>query len=398
MAKIRQVALAFPLAAAHYQQVCRGITDYAQQHGTWSFAGSPETHMMLVTDLKGWPGNGVIAEIHTKKEVAAARELDVPVVNLSGVLCESGLPRVMNDHRAMGRLAAEHLLECGLRRFAYYGLRGVWYAQQRGRGFVEQITRGGGQCTVWEAASSILRRGTWPDWLDELRGWLRSIEPPLGIMAVHDGRARMVVDVCHQLGLRVPHDVAVVGVNDDPIACEFSRPTLSSVARNGQIIGRQAAALLDRLMSGRRPPARDTLIAPEGVVKRQSTDVVAVEDPEVSAAVRFIREHFTEPIGVENLLAEVSVSRRWLEHRFKRHFGCTPHQYICQTRVERAKQLLTGAEKLPLSQIAAACGFSETRHLRIVFQRITGLTPAQYRRKQGGGGKGKAEVGGGKGA
>jgi len=177
----------------------------------------------------------------------------------------------------------------------------------------------------------------------------------------------------------VTDDVAVIGVNNSALICEFCRPAISSVVRDGYRIGFQAATLLDRLMSGRRVRQRDIRLAPLGVFKRGSTDVLAIEDPHVAAAVRFIREHACEPFGLNRLAQLVPISRRWLEHRFRQCLGRSPYEFVCRTRVERAKQLLAGPEKLKLKQIAVACGFRDSMRLRLVFRRLTGLTPAEYR-------------------
>ena len=126
---IRQIALAFPITAGFHQEIIQGIVEFAQQRGSWTFLTAPETYDMSVLGLKGWPGDGVIADIFTREEARAARELGIPVVNLSGALADVRLPRVMNDQHAIGRLAAEHLLRCEIRRFAYYGVKGVWYAR-----------------------------------------------------------------------------------------------------------------------------------------------------------------------------------------------------------------------------------------------------------------------------
>jgi len=380
MAKIREIALAFPAAVPHLGRVLRGVADYAQQHARWTFVLSPETFVMRFRSLQGWSGNGVIALIDTKAEAAAARKLGVPVVNLSGALRDAGIPRVMVDSQAIGRLAAEHLLECGFQRFAYFGVRDLWYAQERLKGFIERLKQEGCQCSVYEVPSGITDRQPWHHGQQQLARWLKSLKAPVGLMACTDQRAQMVADACRRIGLDVPGDVAVIGVDNDEITCRFCVPPLSSVSRNSGTVGHEAAALLDRLMSGKRPPNDDILVPPDGVVKRRSTDVVAVDNPHVAAAVRFIREHVGESFGVEQVAAQLPVSRRYLENRFRRHLGCTPHQYICQVRVERAKQLLADPERIKLKQIATVCGFNDPLRLRLVFQRVTGTTPGEYRR------------------
>jgi len=382
MPKTRQIALAFPMGVAVYQELLHGIMEYSREHAPWTFIHGTETLAMSMLSLAGWRGDGVIANICTRSESRAAARLRIPVINLSGVLPDAGVPRVMNDHWAIGRVAAEHLLGCGFRRFAYYGTKHAWYSAERGRGFVERVREEGWPCDILAIAGSTERKGSWHSWWEELRKWLRRLQPPVAVMAASDVLARMVADTCRQLGLHVPHDVGLVGVGNDPLICDTSPPTLTSVARNGREIGRRVAQLLDRLMAGRRPPKADVLVPPAGVVARQSTDVVAVDDPELSQAVRFIRDHLGRPFTVEDLLGEVPVSRRWLEYRFRERFGRSPYEYICEARVERAKQLLLGAERLSAEEIARACGFSGARNLRLVFERLTGTTPAQYRRRE----------------
>lgn len=379
MAKLRQIALAFPATGGYHEDILLGIEAYSRDTGSWLLSVGPDTLNMSVSDLRGWRGDGLIAEVVTLQASRTARKLNVPVVNLSGVLHDARIPRVMNDHYAIGRLGAEGLLGCEIQHFAYYGLKNVWYSQERGRGFAETLARKGFGCDVLETPGRIGKRQPWYYWLDELGRWLKRLPLPCGILAVHDPRARMVVDACRQVGLNVPHDVAVVGVGNSRFVCEISPPTISSIARNGWEIGQRAAKLLDRLMSGERPPAQDILVPPAGFVPRQSTDMVAVNDPELNRAVRFIREHLAEPMTVKTLLRAVSVSRRWLECRFRQRFGCAPYEYICYARVERAKQLLLSSERLRIGQIAGACGFVGTRNLRLVFRRFTGMTPQEYR-------------------
>jgi LacI family transcriptional regulator len=382
MTKTRQIALAFPITQGHHADRARGILDYARQHGDWTFVGGPENVALSMQRLRGWPGDGVIADLVTRREANAAGELGLPVVNVSGALADAGFPRVTNDNAQLGRLAAEELLRCEIRRFAYYGLKGVWYSQERCRGFAERIAEDGHACTVLRTASTLESRATWYGWLEELQQWLKRVQPPLGLMAVNDHRARMAVHACRQVGLHVPHDVAIVGVDNDQVACEASQPTLSSVACAGWEIGFRSAELLDQLMSRKRPPQGDVLVPASGVVPRQSTDMVAVDDPKLGAAVRFIRERLAEPFNVDDVLRHIDASRRWLEYRFRERFGHSPHEYICAARVERAKQLLTRTPKLRLSHVAEACGFTDTRNLRLVFRRSTGVTPAEFQRAE----------------
>ena len=379
----RRVALAFPATVPHFARTIKGIVEYARGHGRWVFVGSPEhdSRTMSVEELRGWDGDGVIALVNTRQEARVAQRLGMPVVNLSGALEHAGLPRVRSDYEACGRLAAEHLLERGFRRFAYFGLCGIWYAQCFGRGFISRLEQDGRPCAVLEVPSNIGSRRPWYQGSKELEDWLKKLRPPVGLLACHDPRARMVAEACERLGLRVPHDVAIVGINNDELTCEFCSPPLTSIARHGERIGVEAAAMLDRLMEGKPLPVMDVLIPPEGVVPRASTAVDVIEDPVVAAAVHYIREHAGTPIDVHDIVEVVPRSRRWLEQRFRDCLGVSPYEYLCRVRVQRAQTLLTDPRKPLLKEVALRCGFREVRRLRITFQRCLGLTPAASRRQ-----------------
>jgi LacI family transcriptional regulator len=203
----------------------------------------------------------------------------------------------------------------------------------------------------------------------------------MGILAVHDYRARLLVDECHRKGLNVPNDVAIIGVDNDNLVCEFCSPPLSSVSRSGYRTGYETAVLLDRLMAGEPPPEEDVLIAPDGVIKRESTGLIVVDHPHVAAAVAYIRDHLNEPFGVERLIRVLPIGRRQLEYLFKKHLKRTPHDYLRRARIDRAKSLLSGPQKLGVAEIARQCGFADTHGFLMAFRHVEGKTPTTYRKE-----------------
>jgi LacI family transcriptional regulator len=218
---------------------------------------------------------------------------------------------------------------------------------------------------------------------DEIGRWLLSLPRPVGVMACYDIRARHVLDACRRVGLAVPDQVAVIGVDNDEFLCNLAEPPLSSVAPDTRRTGYEAAALLDRLMSGReRPRGQAIFVEPLGVVARRSTDVLAVGDPDVSAAVRFIREHACQGIAVKDLLARVPLSRRVLEGRFRKLLGRTPHEEIARIRFERVRQLLRET-RLPLEEVARRSGFRNAEYLSTAYRREFGTAPSVYRKTGG---------------
>lgn len=374
-----KIALAFPRGVPHIERALRGIMDYAHQRTDWSFVFSPETHAMSVRQLDGWPGQGVIAMINTAADDKAARELGIPVVNISGALKTSSMPRVRVDYDAIGRLAADHLLDRGFRRFAFYGVRGLWYSQLYRDAFVQRVAEHEGECAVHESASTIGLKKPWQNGADQLAKWLRSLEPPVGLMACSDPRAVMVAEACHALGRNVPDEIAIIGSNNDTITCEFCDPPLTSIHRNGEKVGYTVASVLDRMLRGGPEPDGDIVIDPGEVIPRASTNVLSVDDEQLALAVQFVHDHIAEPFGVDHMVDAVGMSRRWLENAFARWIRRTPYQFINEQRVERVKKLLVGPERLSMKQIALRCGFTNSRRMKIVFERIVGASPRQYR-------------------
>ncbi|MBN1393877.1 MAG: substrate-binding domain-containing protein, partial [Pirellulales bacterium] len=208
----------------------------------------------------------------------------------------------------------------------------------------------------------------------------QSLPKPLGVMACNDVRGRQIIEACALGGLSVPHDVAVVGVDEDPLLSELSNPPLSSVALNAEQGGYQAAKLLDDLMSGRQKRRQTLFVEPLWVVTRLSTDVFAVEDREVAAAVAYIRNHAKHPIGVGDVVKQIALSRRALEIRFHRILGRSPREEIERVRLDWTKRLLVETD-LPFEKVADCAGFGSLSYLSKVFHRVVGATLSHYRRE-----------------
>jgi len=224
-----------------------------------------------------------------------------------------------------------------------------------------------------------LREHAWQEERDRIARWLKGLSRPVGIVACNDVRGHHVLDACRSLGLTVPEEVAVVGVDNAETFCALCDPPLSSVVPDATQIGYEAADLLQRLMRGGASPTETRLIPPRGVVTRQSSDSVAISDAVVAKAVRFIRENAHHPIGVEDVLARSGVSRSTLERRFRAALGHSPHDEIQRCRLKRVKKLLleTGWS---VSRIAEETGYDHAEYMMVQFKRETGMTPTQWRK------------------
>ena len=372
----RKVALLIETSNAYARGLVQGVVHYVREHGPWSFQmmeqGRGDDPPAWLAD---WEGDGVIARIETPRIARAVVKRGLPTVDLSAARLVSSLPWVETDDGAIAGLAAEHLLERGFKHFGYCGDARFNWSVWRERKFAEHLKQTGHDCHVFCSDPALTDLDAQSS---ALMGWLRTLPKPVGIMACYDRRGQQVLDACRNAALAVPDEVAVVGVDNDELLCELAAPPLSSVIPNTLRTGYEAAALLDKLMAGKRVPATAHLISPIGVASRQSTDVLAIDDREVASAVRFIREHACEGINVADLMGAVALSRRVLEQRFQRLLGRTPHEEILHVKLSRVQRLLAETD-LPLYQIAERAGFEHVEYLSVAFKRELGKTPRQFR-------------------
>jgi len=346
----------------------------------WIKSGGQDTPLWLPP---GWRGDGIIARIGTQAAARRVRATGVPVVNISAIqLPGVDFPRVATDLPAAGRLAAEHLLDRGFVHFAYYGLAHRPYVDRHYDGFADAVSAVCDDCPFYGTTldSGAGARTAWSSRQRGLSRWLKTLSRPVAIVTWTTELGRELIHACRREGLLVPEQVAVLAADNDELLCEACSPSLSGIALTSERIGFEAAKLLDRLMHGGRPPKSPRFLKPTGVLARQSTDTLAVDDPDLARAVAFIRSHATDPIQVQDVLREVPVSRRWLERRFREVLARGPAAEIRRVRLERAKHLLAETDT-PVPEVARRAGFGSREYLAAVFKSELDLTPRQYRNR-----------------
>jgi LacI family transcriptional regulator len=359
--------------------VAKGISDYAEQRAEWIFTTSAESFNFSVHSMRGWRGDGAIVVLNNAEDAAAAQTLGIPVVTVGWVLRSPGVPRVHTDNYAIGKLAADHLLSCRFKNFGCYGINEVAYSEDRIKGFRKPVEGDGFSVNVYLSPNTFKPEQPWEDELDKISEWIRGLPLPVGIFAVNDQRARLVTEACQMLGLRVPADVGVIGVDNDRLFCELASPPLSSVACDYRQLGYEVAKLLDLVMTGKPDVNTEVILPPIGIVARQSTDVLHIEHPAVVKAIDYIRKNVGKVFGVDALPEATGVSRRRLERDFMEALQITPYHFICNAKVAHAKKLLRDYPDRKLASVASACGFPDLRNFRNVFRRVEGFSPADYR-------------------
>lgn len=380
----RQVAVIVASQKAYHRKILRGIGAYALEVGNWSLYIEEEP-LHKLPDLNHWQGDGIIMSFWIRSLAKAACKPKLPTVGIEGRgPCYDPswrIPSFGTDDAAIGRLGAQHLIERGFTRLAFCGFpSSPWYpwSAERAAGFQQYGKEQGLPCVIHTGRHTTVRK--WIDIQHELTVWLESLEKPVGLMAANDARARHVLEACRAIGLRVPEDVAVLGVDNDEVMCELTDPPLSSIEHGAGALGYQAAALLDRLMDGKKAGRLKTLVPPKEVVSRRSTDILAIADPDVAAAMVYIHNNSCSPIRIADVVAAVGVSRSTMETKFKAVTGRTMHNEIQRLQIDRVRSLLATTD-LPIKQIAIMAGFAHIHYMTTIFHQSTGWTPAEYRKR-----------------
>ena len=381
MSEIRKVILLLATSRAHVRGLLHGIARYSRVHGPWIFYTDASLHGKrdALSWLKGCGADGVIApDAAENKEII---EMGLPtIIYRVAEKRTPNMPAIVADNRMIGKMAAEHLLNCGFGDFAFCGFKSRPWSRQRKDSFTGRLAEAGLTPGIFDTTSDL---GSWRSFEREqnrLIGWLKSLPKPVGLMAGNDVCGRYVIEACRLAGLRIPDEVAVVGVDNDELICDLTDPPMSSIALNTEKAGYEAAELLDRLIAGEKTADRDIIVRATHITTRQSTDILAVEDKNVAEAIRFICQHAREAIQVSNVVDHMAMSRRSLEQRFRRVLGRSIYNEIKRVRTQQIIRMLCETD-LSVSDIALKLGHLSSKHIARYFKQQTGVSLRQYRKQ-----------------
>jgi LacI family transcriptional regulator len=353
-----------------------GVARYAKEHG-WIL----DDISVHSGELPAWRIDGVItlfSDPAQKKLIDFVNRAKVPVVALSDQVPEVSLPRVLPDNDAIGRTAANELLSRGFEHFAFLVLDNTApVVQERMEGFRSAVVKAGKSFAAIDYTENWKSKGAHDRLLKWLAFRIRALPKPLAMMAQYDAEANYIARACLDAGIHIPMEVAVIGVDNDPIYSELGPIPLTSVVSNRERLGYEGAAMLDQLMM-RRKVKSPVRISPSGIVLRQSSDVFAAKDPAIAKALNYIARHLAEPVTIDDLARVAGVSRRSLYSKFNGYLGRSLRREITRQRLAKARQMLqTTNEKL--ATIAEACGFKDGMGLSKVFRLYERVTPSQVR-------------------
>ena len=370
-APVPTVLISIDTATTWGRRIVAGVLDYAQQNGPWHVQIEPHGIERRMAEGRPLKVDGVVARIGSQDMAEWLKAARKPVVNVSSIKVEGVvIPRVITNQAASAKVAADLFRGRGFTRFAYVGNPAAGYVQVQFAHFEEILAEQGQSCAFFAESDNEKK----------LANWLCELPKPCGVFCWGPSIGRQVIDACLENGIRVPDDVAVLGSDFDDLLSRASYPPQSGIRYACEQIGGIAASLLSRLMTGEKISGRDVEVEPLGVVEALSTDTLAVEDKRMAEAMRFILKNFDQPIQMDDLLKTNPMSRRAMERRFRRAFGCTVAEQIRQQRINRARLLLTSTDE-PITLISEKCGFSSYNYMSRVFNEALGMSPRDFRNR-----------------
>jgi LacI family transcriptional regulator len=380
-----RVALIYNGTQPFDREVMRGVARYRHECGEFiTYIEDDFPNHRNISDISAWDGDGIIGNFDSPSIAAAIIRSKLPAAAFGGWYSafprSSNIPYFLSNQEEIGRIAADHLLERGFQNFAFLGYSRACpsdWSGERQDAFVAKIEQSGHHCTIdlheHDAATP------WNDTLAQIEVWLKTLPKPVGILGAHDKLARHILEACVELGLRVPEDVAVVGVDNDELLCQLCTPELSSIEQAATAIGYQAAKLLHDIMRGQRPSTLKYVFDPTTLVQRKSSDFFAVSDDLVQRSIALIKANLARGVKVSDVVDAMAVSRSILEDRFDAALGTSVHGIIRKIQLQLVRQMVVESDAV-MKEIAARAGFSSVQQMTTLFGKTYGKSPAKYRK------------------
>jgi len=380
---VHRIALLFNGSKIYDRGIIAGIGNYlSSTRASWDLF-LEEDFLCRLKGIERWQGDGIIADFDDPLIGEALAGSKVPVVAVGGSYEDAraypkGIPYVATDNAALMKLAYEHLIEAGVTRFACFSLpeaQANRWAQEREKAFKRLLQRDGLPVQIYRGLGTSAP--LWDSAVEQQIAWLQSLPKPIGIIAVTDARARQLLQACLTAGIAVPEEVALIGIDNDPLTRTLTRVPLSSVIQGTETMGRTAAALLHQMLHGKPCTGTQVLVPPDAINMQASSLHQPLGNPYVMQALLFIRQYACQGIKTAQVAAYVGVSRSSLESHFRKARGCSVHDEILRFKLASAAKGLQG-NHLAIADIAQQCGFKSAQYLHTVFRREFGCTPREY--------------------
>ncbi|HZI24806.1 MAG TPA: DNA-binding transcriptional regulator [Chryseolinea sp.] len=380
-----KIILLSDFAEEYNKNILRGITRYSKDHGPWTFCKMPTYYREtigidgILKWAKEWEADGIIGQFYNNEEVEKFTQANIPVIAQDFKERFTDIPNITGAYKETGRLGANYFLKKGFKNFAFYGFGNIVWSRERAQGFEERIHEAGFNVHYYEHKDPNAV-DLWYYKPSALSEWLRSLPKPIALMTCDDNQGLHIAEAAKHAGIRIPDEVAVLGVDNDETICDLSDTPLSSIELDAEKGGYEAARLMEQMVEEKTCYAPDVVVKATQVVTRHSTDIFASKDQYIVSALKYIHGNLDKNLNVEQVLREVPLSRRSLEKRFMLTTGYPVYEYIYNQRIEKFTQKLLETD-MTIFEIALDLGLSDSKNIARQFKQVKGLTPMEYRKK-----------------
>ena len=378
---MKKILLLTDFSSGYSRSLLRGIVQYSKEHGPWVFYRMPQYYRELYGDdgvvrwAKKWKADAIIAQLENI-DLDKLNKLKVPIIIQNYRERADKICNITGDYFKTGTMAADFFLGRGFSNFAYYGFKDMVWSRERSDGFKSRIEEAGFHVSILNIQNR--KNEQWSYDAIEVSDWLLSLPKPAALFACDDYFASQITETCKIYNISVPDEIAVLGVDNDDLICNISDPPLSSIVLDVEKGGYQAAGVLHQLMNKEIAQAFDIVIPPLRIESRKSTEKYAVNDKYILQIIDYIKNNYTRPISITDVMRLVPLSRRMLEKRFKKEMGISIYQYLLNYRIEQFTELIIKTPA-PLTELALECGFEDYKNVARIFRKYKGTAPLQYR-------------------
>ncbi|WP_026631217.1 AraC family transcriptional regulator [Dyadobacter alkalitolerans] len=379
-----KIILLLDFAEEYSKSLMKGINTYSKEFGPWIFCRMPLFHRETV-GIDGilkwaleWKADGIVGQLYNK-DIEKIVQAGIPVIAQDFKERFAEIPNVTGGYHEAGQLGADYFLKKGFTNFAFYGFNDIVWSRERAEGFEERLKKRGHKVHYFEhkkARSTEL----WYYKPSSLSRWLKSLPKPIGLMTCDDNQGQHITEACRQLGIRIPEEVAVLGVDNDEMICDLSDPPLSSIALDAEKGGYDAAKLLDHMIKHGTAHYYDIIVKPVQVITRHSTDIYATNDDHIASSLKYIHQNIDKNLHVDEVVKQVPLSRRALEKRFLEITGYPIYKYIFNLRIEKFTQKLLDTD-MSVFEIALDMGLTDSKNIARQFRQAKGCSPSVYRNR-----------------
>lgn len=380
-----KIILLLDFAEEYSKSLLKGISKYSAEHGPWSYCRMPLYYRETI-GIKGildwakdWGAHGIIGQLYNEMDLKLIIDSNIPVIAQDFKERFSELPNITGAYHEAGQMGAEYFLKKGFKNFAFYGFNDIVWSRERAEGFEKKINSIGYKVNYFEHRKS---RSTdlWYYKSNSLSKWLISLPKPIALMTCDDNQGLHITEACKQNKIRIPEEVAVLGVDNDEMLCDLSDPPLSSIGLDIEKGGYDTAKLMEHMIQNGTEHYYDILVKPTQIITRQSTDIYATNDDYIASTLKYIHKNIEKNLQVDEVVRQVPLSRRSLEKRFLQITGYPIYKYIFNLRIEKFTQKLLETDQT-VFEIALDLGLNDSKNIARQFKQVKGCNPIEYRKR-----------------